>query len=144
MPNLNKVMIIGNLTRDPDGRPAQQTQSPISRLSVAVNRKWQERSGQQREEVTFVECTAWGNAASFCNQYLRKGSSVFIEGRLKLDRWQAQDGSNRQKLSVVVEKIQGLDKPPPQPGQHEYYEQQQQPAPSGKYGDSFEDNNVPF
>jgi len=109
MPNLNKVMLMGNLTRDPELRYTSSNMA-VANLGLAVNRRWTNRqTNQQQEETTFVDCEAWGRQAEVLNQYLRKGRPVFIEGRLKLDQWQDQQGNNRSKMRVVIENFQFID-----------------------------------
>jgi single-strand DNA-binding protein len=110
MPNLNKVMLMGNLTRDPELRYTPNN-TPVVNLGLAVNRRWRNQQGEVQEETTFVDCEAWSRAAEVINQYLRKGRPVFIEGRLKLDQWQDKDGQNRSKLKVIVENFQFTDSP---------------------------------
>lgn len=105
MPNLNKVMLIGNLTRDPELRFTSNN-TAVAQLGLAINRQWKDDGGQKKEEVTFIDCEAWGRTAEVLNQYLRKGRPVYIEGRLKLDQWQDKEGNNRSKLKVVVESFQ--------------------------------------
>lgn len=109
MANLNKVMLIGKLTRDPELRYIPSGAS-IAEFGIAVNRTWKDKSGNKQDEVTFVDVTAWGRHAELANQYLAKGRSVFIDGRLKLDQWTTQDGQKRSKISVVIENMQFLDK----------------------------------
>jgi len=109
MPNLNRVMLMGNLTRDPELRYTPNNQ-PVANLGLAVNRVWYDRNtNEKREETTFVDCEAWGRTAETLNQYLRKGRPVYLEGRLKLDQWQDQQGNNRSKMKVVVEQFQFID-----------------------------------
>ena len=108
MPNLNKVMLMGNLTRDVDLRKLQSG-TVVGDVGLAVNRRWKDDSGQQREEVTFVDLECWNRTAENMSKYLSKGRPVFIEGRLKLDQWKDKDGSNRSKLKVVVESFQFVD-----------------------------------
>ena len=108
MPNLNKVMLMGNLTRDPELRYTPNN-TAVCQIGVAVNRRWRDQDGQQQEEVTFVDCEAWSKTADLINQYMRKGRPIFIEGRLKLDQWKDKEGNNRSKLKVVVENFQFVD-----------------------------------
>lgn len=107
MPNLNKVMLMGNLTRDPELRYTQNN-TAVCQIGLAINRKWKDASGADKEEVVFIDCEAWGRTAEVLNQYVRKGDPIFIEGRLKLDQWQDKEGNNRSKLKVVVEGMQFL------------------------------------
>jgi single-strand DNA-binding protein len=108
MANYNKVLLMGNLTRDVELKYTPSNQ-PVANIGVAVNRRYRTADGEQREETTFVDCEAWGRTAEVMNQYLSKGRPVFVEGRLKLDQWQDKDGSNRSKLKVVVENFQFID-----------------------------------
>jgi len=107
MANLNKVMLIGNLTRDVELRYTPGGTAVCS-FGLATNRKWKNKQGEQQEEVTFVDVEAWARTAELCQQYLSKGSPLFVEGRLKLDQWQSKDGQRRSKLKVVIENMQFL------------------------------------
>ncbi len=108
MPNLNRVMLMGNLTRDPELRFTPNN-TAVCQVGMAINHRWKDQNGEQKEEVTFIDCEAWGRTAEVINQYLRKGRPIFIEGRLKLDQWQDKEGNNRSKLKVVVENFQFVD-----------------------------------
>ncbi len=101
----NKVVLMGNLTRDIEIRYSQSG-SAIGNTGIAVNRKWKSATGEQKEEVMFVDLTLFGRTAEIANQYLRKGRQVLIDGRLNLDQWTAQDGTKRSKHSVIVENLQ--------------------------------------
>jgi single-strand DNA-binding protein len=109
MATLNKVLLIGNLTRDPEVRytPAGMA---VSDLRMAVSRKFKTANGEEREETCFVSVTVWGRQAETCGEYLRKGSSAFIEGRLKFDEWE-KDGQKLNRLTVVAERVQFLGSP---------------------------------
>lgn len=96
---------MGNLTRDPEMRYTPSNMA-VANLGLAVNRRYKGNDGEQKEEVTFIDCEAWGKTAEVMNEHLSKGRPVFIEGRLKLDQWQDKDGGNRSKLKVVVENFQ--------------------------------------
>lgn len=117
MPNLNKVMLMGNLTRDIELRHTPNTNTAIAQIGLAVNRKWRTPEGETKEEVTFVDCEAWGKTAEILSQYLKKGRPVYLEGRLKLDQWQDKEsGQNRSKIKVVVESFQFIDSKPGEGG----------------------------
>jgi single-strand DNA-binding protein len=103
----NKVLIAGNLTRDPEVRATGANQS-VANFGLAVNRKFKGSDGQMKEEVTFIDIEAWGRTAELVGQYLTKGRSAFIEGRLKLDQWDDKDGQKRSKLKVVADSVQFL------------------------------------
>ena len=106
--SFNKVFLMGNLTRDVELRHTSGN-SAVANLGLAVNRRYRTQSGENREEVTFVDCEAWGRTAEVMSQYLSKGRPVFIEGRLKLDTWEGRDGNKQSKLRVVVENFQFVD-----------------------------------
>ena len=108
MANYNKVLLMGNLTRDIEMRYTSGNQA-VANIGLAVNRRYKTKEGENREETTFVDCEAWGRTAEVMNEYLAKGRPVFIEGRLKLDQWQDKEGNNRTKLRVVVESFQFVD-----------------------------------
>jgi single-strand DNA-binding protein len=103
----NKVVLVGNLTRDIELRYAQSG-SAIANTAIATSRKFTQ-NGERKEEVCFVDITFFGRSAEVANQYLRRGSKILVEGRLKFDQWVAQDGSKRSKHSVIVETMQMLD-----------------------------------
>src|SRR5215210_7675067 len=106
MASFNKVLLMGNLTRDPQLKYLP-SQTAVAEFGVACNRKFRTAQGEDREEVTFVDCTAWGKQAEVINQYMTKGKPIFIEGRLKYDSWEdKQGGGKRSKLSVVIENFQ--------------------------------------
>lgn len=106
MPNLNRVMLMGHLTRDVELRAAGS--STVGNIGIAVSRKWKDASGQSKEETCFVDCEAWGKTAEIIAQYTAKGHPIYLEGRLKLDQWEDKDGSKRSKIKVVVESFQFL------------------------------------
>ena len=106
MASFNKVMLMGNLTRDPQLKylPSQMA---VAEFGLACNRKFRTANGEDREEVTFVDITAFGKQAEVINQYCQKGKSIFIEGRLKFDSWEDKNGGGkRSKITVVVENFQ--------------------------------------
>ena len=107
MPNYNKVMLMGNLTRDIELKYTAGNNA-VANLGLAVNRRYRANE-EMKEETTFIDCEAWGKTAENLSKYLSKGSPVFLEGRLKLDEWQDRDGNRRSKLRVVVESFQFID-----------------------------------
>ncbi len=108
MANYNKVLLMGNLTRDPELKRTSNDMA-VAQISIAVNRRFKDRTGEQREETTYVDCESWGKTAETMAKYLAKGRPVFVEGRLKLDQWQDKDGNNRSKLKVVIDNFQFVD-----------------------------------
>lgn len=106
MASFNRVILMGNLTRDPQVKYIPSG-SAVTEIGLAVNRTWFDKNtNQKREEVTFVDVTLWGRQAEIAGEYLSKGRSVLIEGRLQLDTWQDKEtGQNRSKLRVVCENM---------------------------------------
>jgi single-strand DNA-binding protein len=105
---LNKVMVIGNLGRDPELRFTAAGQA-VSNFSIAVNRRWKTSDGEQREGTEWFNIVAWGNLAEICGQYLRKGSKVYIEGRLQSRKWEDDQGQERWRTEVVARDMLMLD-----------------------------------
>ncbi len=108
MANLNKVMLIGNLTRDPEVRYTPKG-TAVTDLGLAINRNYSTDDGDKREETTFVDITFWGRQAETLGQYMKKGRPLYVEGRLQLDSWDDKNtGQKRSKLKVVGENFQFL------------------------------------
>lgn len=170
MADLNKVMLIGRLTRDPQMRYTP-SQTAICEFGLAVGRKFKTATGESREETAFIDCTCWGKGGEIFNQYMTKGKQVFIEGRLKYDTWEDKNGGGkRSKLSVVVDNFQFLGGPGDnprgggQPAADGDYESSQAPQsrapvnrgsqrpqssqPQAPYDDNqgpqFQDDDIPF
>src|SRR5687768_1447043 len=109
MRGFNKVILIGNLTRDPELRYTPKG-TAVAKIGLAVNRVWRDEAGNNKEEVTFVDVDAWGKQAETISQYLKKGRPILVEGRLKLDQWDdKQTNQKRSRLGVVLEGFQFLD-----------------------------------
>ncbi len=107
MPNLNKVMLMGHLTRDPELKYTQNNNS-LCAFGLATSRKWRNQAGEMQEETCFVDLEAWGKTGEAINQYVSKGHPLYVEGRLKLDQWEDKEGNKRSKLKVVVERFEFL------------------------------------
>lgn len=151
----NKVFLMGNLTRDPETRvtPGGLT---ITKLGLAVNRRYRTKEGEQREETTFVDIDAFGAQAETIQKYCTKGSGLFVEGRLRLDQWQDKtSGENRSKLGVVLDNFQfiggrGADSDSRVGDSGEGYTQSSppkrasRPAAPAAAADEFSDDDVPF
>ena len=106
MPSFNQVLLMGNVTRDPQLRQLP-SQTVVAEFGLAVNRKYRSTDGEEREEVCFVDCTAFGKQAEVISQYCQKGKPLFVQGRLRYDAWDdKQSGAKRSKLTVVVENFQ--------------------------------------
>ena len=117
MASYNRVVLIGNLTRDPELRYTPKG-TAVAKLGLAINRVWTNEAGEKKEEVTFVDVDVFGRTAENCGQYLKKGRSAMVEGRLKLDQWDdKQTGAKKSKLGVVAETVQflGGDRKPSTP-----------------------------
>jgi single-strand DNA-binding protein len=107
MASLNKVLLMGNLTRDPELRYTPGGMA-VAEFAIAMNRQWAAKSGEKKEEVTFIDIVVWARQAETCAEYLKKGRPVFIEGRLTQDRWEAQDGAKRSRIRITAERVQFL------------------------------------
>lgn len=106
--DLNKVMIIGRLTRDPEVRTTPQGVT-ICSFSVATNFIWTDQQGQRQKKVEYHNIVTWRKLAEICSQYLKKASKVYIEGRLQTREWQGQDGVKRQRTEIIADNMIMLD-----------------------------------
>ena len=111
MASFNKVILVGNLTRDPELRYTPKG-TAIAKIGLAVNRVWTNEAGEKKEEVTFVDVDVFGRTAENVGQYMRKGRPILVEGRLRLDQWDdKQTGQKKSRLGVVAETVQFLGSP---------------------------------
>ncbi len=108
-PNLNKVFLIGRLTRDPELRYTQSTQA-VATLRLAVNRQYSSKDGTKKDDTCFVNIVVWGSVAERCAEYLKKGSLILVEGRLTYREWETMEGQKRSSLEVYGENIQFIDR----------------------------------
>ena len=106
--SLNRVMLAGNLTRDPQVR-FLASEKAVAEFGLAINRRYKDKDGQNKDEVTFVDVETWGRTAELVGQYLTKGRACYVEGRLKFDSWEDKEGQKRSKLKVVADNVQFLD-----------------------------------
>jgi single-strand DNA-binding protein len=105
MAAFNRVIMVGNLTRDPEYRSLASGQG-VCRLGIATNRQFKNKqTGSMIQEVCYIDVDVWGAQAESCRQYLQKGRPVLVEGRLKLDSWEDQAGQKRNKHSIVAERV---------------------------------------
>lgn len=165
MANVNKVILVGTLTRDPEVKYTPKG-SAVAELGLAINRHYSTESGEKREEVTFVDVTLWGKTAELAGQYLTKGRQLYVEGRLQLDTWEdKQSGQKRSKLRVVGESMQFIggkpggassddggghheksyssSRPTQQPARRPQPDQGHAPSSSGDFPPD-DDDNIPF
>jgi len=108
MASYNKVIMMGNLTRDPQ-LSYLPSQTPVVEIGLASNRRWRDRDGNQKEETCFVDCRAYGKTAENISKYCKKGRPLLVEGRLTFDQWEAQDGSKRSKHRIFIENFTFVD-----------------------------------
>lgn len=139
MANLNKVQLIGNVTRDPEIKYTPKG-SAVTDLGMAINRYYTTETGEKKEEVTFVDVTLWGRQAEIAGEYCKKGRSIYIEGRLQLDSWEDKTtGQKRNKLRIVGDSMQLLG-PKPGIGSSSGHDEEvggySRPASSGKFNAS--------
>jgi single-strand DNA-binding protein len=106
--NLNKAMLIGNLTRDPETKTTPSGQM-VTSFSVATNFSWVDQSGKKQTKAEFHNIVAWRKLAEICTQYLKKGSKIYVEGRLQTNEWTGQDGNKRYKTEIILENMIMLD-----------------------------------
>lgn len=105
MASFNRVILMGNLTRDPELRYLPSGMG-VCEFTLAVNHRWRDKDGNQKDDVCFIDVTAWGRQAETINQYMAKGRSILVEGRLKYETWSTPEGAKRSKHSVVLENFQ--------------------------------------
>jgi single-strand DNA-binding protein len=168
MASYNRVILMGNLTRDPQLRYLPN-QTAVVDIGLAVNHKYRTAAGEDREEVMFIDCTAFGKQAEVINQYCQKGRPLLVEGRLKLDTWDdKQTGQKRSKHKVTIDNFQLLGSRDGAPGggggggdQGRSYDEQRppqrgparqaqgaaaRPAPEQPFGEEqqFKEDDIPF
>ena len=132
MPSLNKVFLMGNLTRDPELRVTPKG-TPICQFALAVNRKFKLETGEVREEVTYVEIEAWGKQGETIAKYLTKGAPLYVEGRLRLDQWEDKTTKEKKsRMKVVLEQFQFLPSTRRAPGDDDSPEQTEAPMGTGE------------
>jgi single-strand DNA-binding protein len=110
MASYNKVLLMGNLTKDPELRYTPQGTAVVN-LRLAVNRKYRTKDQELKEEVCFITAVAWSKQAETCNQYLHKGSSILVEGRLQSRSWEDTTGAKRSVIEVRAERVQFMGAP---------------------------------
>jgi single-strand DNA-binding protein len=125
--SLNKVMIIGNLGRDPEMRYTGSGQA-VTQFTVAVNRNYKDPSGEWKEETEWFRVVAWGALAERTAEYLRKGRKVYVEGRLQTRQWEGQDGQKRYTTELIANTVTALDPRPREEGAESAAPRQPQPS----------------
>lgn len=110
MKNYNKVILMGNLTKDPVF--TESGSKKIADISIAINREWNS-NGVEKKEVSYFDCVAYGDKAKTIKDYLRKGRCILIEGRLKQDRWDDAEGKKQRKVKVIIEQFEFMDSKKP-------------------------------
>lgn len=130
MASYNKVQLLGNLTRDIDLKSLDSGKS-VGEFGMAMNEYYIKENGEKVDTPVFVDVTVWGKQAETCSQYISKGSQVFVDGKLKLDQWQGEDGTKRQKIRVVADRVLFIG------GRKENYDE-------GDAGSQEYDDDIPF
>ena len=157
--NVNKVFLIGNLTRDPELRYVPSG-TAVATFGIAVNRVFSDQSGQKKEDTCFIRVVVWGRRAEVCGEYLSKGRQVFVEGRLQSRSWEDSNGQKRQTVEVVANDVQFLGSPKEARGPAGSQAKQpavqagvpeidigtdmEQPSVSSEKGTEIKDSDVPF
>jgi len=142
MANFNKILLIGNLTRDPQ-LSYLPSETAVVDFGLAVNRRWTGQDGSQRNETCFVDCRMFGKRAEVVNKYCKKGNPLLVEGRLTFDSWTAQDGTRRSKHRVTVENFEFLGRAGAGQTEESHYEQPNQQAQQ-QGGDDAAADDIPF
>ena len=135
MSSYNRVILMGNLTRDPEVKFLDSGKA-VAKFSLAVNRKYKTADGDKREEVAFIDCEAWGYTAENIGKFFAKGRPILVEGRLRMDKWEARDGSKRSKLLVVVDNFSFVD--------NKGADAQPEPTAVQEPEPAFADDDLPF
>ncbi len=149
MASYNKVILMGNLTRDPELKYLPSG-TAVANFGLAMNETYTDRqTGEKKEEVCFVDVEAWGRQAEIANEYLQKGRPVFVDGSLKFDSWEADDGTKRSRLRVRAFRFQFIGGPQDGDGGGAYDQASPAAAPSstqssGEEGPSTTDDDIPF
>ena len=142
--SLNKVFLIGNLTKDPELKFIPSGQA-VANLRLATNRKWKGADGQLKEETTFISVVVWGKSAEACGEYLKKGSPLLVEGRLQSRSWETEDGQKRSVVEVVAERTQFLSGGPRrEQGSQGGQGGEEAPLPPSDAPPSGGDDDIPF
>ena len=105
MASVNKAIILGNLGRDPELRHTQAGKA-VATLRIATNEVWNDQSGERQERTEWHSVVVWGRQAETCNQYLKKGRTVYIEGRIQTRKWQDKEGNDRYSTEIVADRVQ--------------------------------------
>jgi single-strand DNA-binding protein len=136
MASYNKVILMGHLTRDPELKALPNSDSQVCNFSLAVNRRWKDANGADREEVLFIDCAAFGKTAETIAGNLTKGRPIHVEGHLRLEQWEQEDGQRRSKIRAVVEQFRFVDRKPTngQPAKGNGRDKRRPVAKSGRTG----------
>ena len=142
---LNRVFLIGRLTKDPESRQTTNG-TPVTNFSIAINRRYKNSNGEWKDETTFVGIVAWQKLAELCKQYLTKGRAVLVEGKLQTHSWETEDGQKRSLLEVRADRIEFLDRESrSEPARGAAAEPEApSPAPAAADGDAKIDDDLPF
>jgi single-strand DNA-binding protein len=112
MASFNRVILMDNLTRDPELRNLPNSDTQVCDFALAVNRRWKDANRGDREDVLFVDCAAFGRTGQTIGESLTKGRPIHIEGYLKFEQWEQEDGQRRSKIRVVVEQFRFVGRKP--------------------------------
>jgi len=146
MSSLNQVFLMGNLTRNPQLK-FLPSQVPVCEFGIAMNKKWKTQGGEEREEVTFVDVSAFGKTAEIINTHFTKGKPILLQGRLKFDSWEDKNGGGkRSKLSVVLDTFRFVGAPSDGGSRGGGEQRQRESAPQQPFGDEmqFKEADIPF
>jgi single-strand DNA-binding protein len=140
--DLNRVTLIGRLTRDPELKYIQSG-TAVANFTIANNRTYTTNSGEKKEDVSYLDCLAWGKMGEIITQYMQKGRRIAVEGRLQQRRWEDQEGNKKSKIEIVADNVQFLDAKPS--GDISTESTDEMPQPVGASSENpFSDDNIPF
>ena len=143
MANINRVVLVGNLTKDPELRPTSG--SSLCKLRIAVNTRRKDETGQWVDKPNYFDVTVWGNQGESCAQYLAKGRPVAVDGRLDWREWDAQDGTKRQAVEIIADSVQFLGgRPEGAEGAQPQFVPSGATAENADFGSSAADDDIPF
>jgi len=149
MANFNRVIVAGNLTRDPQ-LSYTPSNTPVCEFGMALNRRWRDRDGNTKDEVCYLDLTAYGRQGEVINQYMSKGRPILVEGRLRYSQWTNKEGQKRNKLDVIVENFtflgggQGGGGRGSEPGRGAAPQSDRPPAAADDIPAEEQDPDVPF
>ncbi len=139
--DMNRVIIIGRLTKDPELKYIQSG-SAVANFTIANNRIYTTNNGERKEDVSFLDCVAWGKLGETIAEYMQKGRRIAVEGRLQQRRWEDQEGNKKSKVEIIADSVQFLDSKSSSDTSSDNVQEVAQPVGAGD--NPFSDDDIPF